>query len=133
MGVLISLSTVGQGRYVVAAGADSLNNTEGPWFPGGAGQLASYLSLNLRYPVMALDSAVEGEVIVGFDVMDDGSVANVDVEKGLGFGCDEEAKRVIAALPKWQPAQRGGKPVKVHYVLPVIFEMKSEPQAIPPE
>jgi TonB-dependent SusC/RagA subfamily outer membrane receptor len=44
--------------------------------------------------------------------------------KGIGSGCDEEAARVLALFPKWQPGRQNGKPVNVKYHLPVNFQLE---------
>lgn len=92
-----------------------------PEFPGGLPGLMDYLSKNIKYPEPARRAYVEGKVFVSFVVQKDGSVSNVEVLKGLGFGCDEEALRVTKAMPKWKPAMHKGEVVNVKYNLPIKF------------
>lgn len=33
----------------------------------------------------------------------------------------DEAERVVKSMPKWEPGTQGGKPVRVHYFLPITF------------
>lgn len=86
--------------------------------------LNSYLTKNLHYPKEAREENVEGRVIVKFVVNKNGSVGDVQVVRGIGGGCDEEAKRVISKMPKWKPGRQNGKPVKVYYTLPISFKLK---------
>ena len=93
-----------------------------PEFPGGMAKLSEYLSKNLKYPQSARDSGIQGRVFVNFVIEPDGSVSNVKVMRTLGGGCDEEAIRVVKAMPKWKPGVQRGKAVRVSYILPVNFK-----------
>ena len=94
-----------------------------PEFPGGMEQLQSFINENLQYPPEAIDAGIEGRVFVNFVVEEDGSITNVKVMRGLVYGCDEEAVRVVSSMPKWTPGKMLGKPVRVSYNLPVKFEL----------
>ena len=104
---------------------DSIYNTVEvmPEFPGGMDQMAKYLSENIKYPEGAKDKGVSGRVFIGFVIEKDGSVSNAEVMKGIGGGCDEEALRVVKAMPNWKPGTMKGKPVRVHYTLPIFFKL----------
>ncbi|MGY6562528.1 MAG: energy transducer TonB [Luteibaculaceae bacterium] len=95
-----------------------------PSFPGGDAALFKFLSDNIKYPAMAKDAGVTGVVFVTFKVGKDGSVTDVAVLRGIGAGCDEEAVRVIKAMPKWTPGRQRGKEVIVQYNLPIRFTLK---------
>lgn len=109
----------------VAKPVVTLSGKEQPEFPGGEKELRKYLQLNLRYPNQALEKQVGGELEVSFVINEAGSISDIKIEKGLGYGCDEEAVRVVGLMPSWHPAQIEGKPVKVTYTLPVVFELPS--------
>jgi protein TonB len=94
-----------------------------PDFPGGADLLNAFISLNLVYPYKALEKKVEGKVILEFVVKADGTLSDIKVIKGIGFGCDEEAVRVFQMMPPWEPAQCEGKNVATKVVYPVIFKI----------
>lgn len=95
-----------------------------PLFNNGEGDIVSYLAKEIDYPQRAVTAAVSGKVVVRFDVAADGSVTNIIVEKGIGFGCDEEAVRVVSAMPRWKPGMQNGKAVPVRMRLPIKFEMQ---------
>lgn len=80
-------------------------------------------SSNLRYPAQARRMGVEGRVFVQFVVAKDGSLQDIEVIKGIGSGCDEEAARIVSLSPKWRPAKQRGKPVKQRIVLPIFFKL----------
>lgn len=88
------------------------------------GDLANYLSKSIVYPKIAAENKIEGKVVVQFNVEKDGSVSNVAVIKKAGWGMDEEAIRVVRAMPNWKPGKQNGKFVRVKYTLPVNFKLK---------
>jgi protein TonB len=95
-----------------------------PEFPGGMGKLMAYLGNNIKYPPLARESGIQGRVFINFVVEPDGKISNVKVLRGIGGGCDEEAIRVVEAMPKWKPGMQRGKPVRVSYNLPVKFTLQ---------
>ena len=64
-----------------------------------------------------------GTVFITFIVEKDGSVTNIKVLRGIGGGCDEEAVRVVEAMPKWKSGMHEGKPVRVVFNLPVKYTL----------
>lgn len=91
--------------------------------PGGMSGWNEYLSKNLKYPTQARRMGVEGTVIVVFVVNTDGSIQDVEVLRGIGGGCDEEALRVVSAAPKWEPGKQRGRPVRTRMRLPIRFKL----------
>jgi protein TonB len=96
---------------------------EKPEFPGGIQAFYQYVSDELKYPARALRMQIQGRVFVQFVVEKDGSVGQVQVVKGIGAGCDEEALRVMRAVPKFNPGKQRGRPVRVRMVLPINFKL----------
>ena len=92
--------------------------------PAAPYDINEFLSKNLRYPDQARESNIQGRVIVKFVVNEDGSISDVSVVKGIGAGCDEEAKRVVASLPKWKPGKQNGNPVRVYFTLPINYKLE---------
>jgi protein TonB len=123
--VIISLLLCAQSRAqdTSAKGLATHYSVEKPQFPGGNQELDAYLSLNLRYPNEALTLKVEGEVVVSFTIDEDGTINDVKVLKDIGHGCGLEAERVVKSMPRWYPARKEGKAIKVNYKLPVVFEL----------
>ncbi len=95
-----------------------------PEFPGGPQAMMEYIARNIKYPPMARESGIQGRVFVNFVVEPDGSVTNVNVLRGIGGGCDEEAIRVVESMPKWTPGRQRGKAVRVSFTLPVRFTLQ---------
>jgi TonB family protein len=94
-----------------------------PQFPGGDNGLFQYLKKTIVYPALARVQKISGRVYVEFIVERDGSVSHVRVTRGVGGGCNEEAARVVAQMPKWTPGQMSNSPVRVQYTLPVNFSL----------
>lgn len=97
---------------------------QNPEFPGGMAALGQYLQKNLKYPAAASRANVSGRVFLTFVVNTDGSIQDIQVLKGLGFGCDEEAQRVVKGMPKWKPGKQSGRNVRVKYNLPISFVLE---------
>jgi TonB family protein len=64
-----------------------------------------YLETNLVVPSAARAAKVSGKVTLSFTVEPSGTPANFKVEKGLGFGCDEEVIRLVKTGPPWNAAR----------------------------
>ena len=97
---------------------------EMPSFPGGNGALMSYLSSNVKYPVVAQENGVQGRVIVSFVVERDGSISDVKVARSVDPSLDREAQRVVKSMPRWTPGKQNGQTVRVKYTVPVVFRLQ---------
>ncbi|GAB3896327.1 hypothetical protein GCM10028803_13800 [Larkinella knui] len=95
---------------------------ESPEFPGGMSELTRFIVKNVQYPEAARKAHVSGKVFLRFVINTDGSFQDIQILKGIGFGADEEAIRVLKAMPRWKPGTQNGKPVRVQYNLPIKFE-----------
>lgn len=94
-----------------------------PEFPGGNDSLISYLSENINYPKNANLKNIQGTVLVSFIIDSDGKTTDIKVIKGIGYGCDEEAMRVVREMPRWKPGYQHGKPVNMIFNLPITFKL----------
>lgn len=95
-----------------------------PEFAGGQAALMRYLRDHLRYPSQALREQAEGQVFMTFVVRADGTIAEATVLKGLGYGLDEEALRVVRQMPAWTPGYQAQHPVAVRFTLPITFKIQ---------
>lgn len=96
---------------------------ESPDFPGGMEAWNDFLRKNLKYPKQARSMGIDGTVYAVFEIRTDGSVHNIELLRGIGGGCDEEAMRVIAASPKWNPGKQRGRVVNVRMRIPIRFQL----------
>ncbi len=93
-----------------------------PTFKGkGTEAFSAWVTAHLKYPKDAKAAHIDGTVLVKFVIGTNGGVQEVEVEKGVFPSLDAEAVRVIKSSPKWKPAIKDGKPVRMVYHLPVIF------------
>ena len=95
-----------------------------PEFPGGMEAFYKYLAENVHYPEQAKKEQLQGRVFVTFVVEKDGSISGAKVLRGIGGGCDEEALRVVNAMPNWTPGKMRGEVVRVNYNLPITFKLQ---------
>lgn len=95
-----------------------------PSFPGGTNALNTFIVSNLKYPVFAQEKGIQGRVVVKFIVEKDGSISNVEVDRSVNPVLDNEAMRVVKAMPKWIPGQLNGKAVKVECSHPFVFQLQ---------
>lgn len=95
-----------------------------PSFPGGEQEMMKYIGSNLRYPVVAQESGIQGRVTVRFVVTKEGNIDQVEVVRGIDPSCDREAIRVVKSMPKWTPGRQNGKSVPVYFTLPILFRLK---------
>jgi periplasmic protein TonB len=94
-----------------------------PSFAGGDKEMYKFLSQNLKYPSAAQRANIQGKVFLKFIVEKDGSISGVENLKGIGFGCDEEAARVVKLMPKWIAGKQNGRNVRVFFTIPVFFKL----------
>ncbi|KAA0990106.1 M56 family metallopeptidase [Dyadobacter aurulentus] len=97
-----------------------------PQFPGGQQAMVDYFKNNTEYPESARKAKVSGIVTVRFTVTKEGSIGNVAIVKGVGFGLDAESVRLVKNMPKWQPAIQNGKPLSVTQDIEVKFDLPGE-------
>ena len=98
---------------------------EMPEFNGGQLAMMEFLMNNMKYPQAAVKAKQQGKAIVGFVVRKDGTVSDVHITKSAGHAVlDEEAIRVVKAMPAWKPGKQKGEPVNVKYSVPITFKLK---------
>ena len=96
-------------------------------FPGGFQAMYKFLSKNIKYPAVSLNSGSQGTTTLRFVVEKDGIISRVEILKSSGDPyLDKEAIRVLGTMPKWSPGERQGMPVRSYFVLPVKFTINDE-------
>jgi len=97
-----------------------------PAFPGGMAKFYTFIQLKLQNPEVASLVGINGKVRVSFVVGKDGVLKNIRALDTIGFGCEEEAVRVITASPRWSPAMQNSIPVDVKFTVPITFAVSKE-------
>jgi len=100
-----------------------------PEYPGGQKGMLTYLVKNMRFPLAAYTNGVSGTAYVNFIIETDGSVSDVLVLKPIGYGCDEEATRLVSQMTGWEPGEQDGKKVRVRSNVPVYFKEELYPDS----
>jgi TonB family protein len=118
LGAGLSLSTTVQAQETATTNVDEM-----PSPPGGMEGFTQYMIKNLTYPTAAREAGTQGMVVLTFVVTAEGKVEAVEVIRGIGKGCDEEAVRVITQSGTWTPAKKEGKAVATRMNLPVNFKL----------
>jgi len=105
---------------------EALDPASMPSFPGGNAEMNKYLSKTVQYSQMELEMGIQGKVYISFVVTEDGSITDIKLMKGVtgGPGLDKEAIRIVKMMPKWIPAKKDGKPVKVRFNMPINFKLQ---------
>lgn len=93
-----------------------------PVFEGGMEKISAFVSKQVKYPAQALEAQVEGTVTIKYDIDGRGRVKNATVTKGLGFGLDEEAIRVVN-LFRFTANQKRGINVLWHRSININFKL----------
>lgn len=86
---------------------------------GGIGAIQE----KIIYPELAKRAGVQGKVYIKAYVDEQGNVTKVDLVRGIGAGCDEEAMKAVKAT-KFKPGKQRMKPVKVQVTVPVVFKLQ---------
>jgi protein TonB len=103
-----------------------------PVYPGGQKALNEFIKSNLKYPEEALNNKIEGTVTVNYDVDIFGKVTSVKVKHGIGYGCDEEACRIVSLL-KYPKKKYQGMHVVFHMTINIHFRMHTASKPVPRE
>ncbi len=82
-----------------------------------------YLKRSLKYPAAATENNIEGEVVLVLTINTFGSITNIDVVQSLGFGCDEEAMRLVRDGPKWIAASLDNAAIADKVMVSVPFNL----------
>ena len=116
---IILLSSCGSDK-TITSGCDEIYSMarEMPVIQDGIASIQE----KIRYTNEARSNQIEGAIEVSFIVNKKGRVLEPRVTKGLGYGLDEEALRIIK-LARFNPASQspGGNPVCVRFALPINF------------
>jgi protein TonB len=118
------IEIVDEPEQIVEEVYEQYNIQEKPAFPGGEGELMTYIISNIKYPVVAQENGIEGTVYIRFVVTKTGNVGETQVMKSADPLLDEEAVRVVRSLPKWTPGKINGNPVNVWFIVPIKFKLE---------
>lgn len=96
-----------------------------PSYIRGNTALEDYLRQNLIYPEAEKNAGKEGTVVLSFIVDTDGSINYIDVKSEVegAPGFTDEAKRLVSAMPKWNPGKINGRISRMPAMVSVVFKL----------
>jgi protein TonB len=95
-----------------------------PQFPGGEQAMLSFIKNNFNIPSELILEDPKSKIYVQFFVEVDGGITEISVVRGIHPLLDAEAIRVVSIMPKFNPAQNKGIPVRQSLVLPITLHLK---------
>lgn len=120
-------STPGNKEEIIRNVEPLINEPEtSPQPQGGLTAYFKYLEAQVTYPQAARDAGVEGIVYIAFVVETDGTITQLRVLKGLGYGCDELAMEAVRNGPSWIPGTERDEQVRAPMVIPVAFKKNKQ-------
>ncbi|MDQ4138957.1 MAG: energy transducer TonB [Bacteroidota bacterium] len=87
------------------------------FYEGGQTAMYDFIAQELKYPPLAKRNRIMGQVIIGFTMNEDGTVANAKILKNIGGGCGDEALRVVKLLKFNAPGFAS------NYSIPINFKL----------
>lgn len=92
-----------------------------PEFPGGRNSMINFINSTRQYPSEAYENGIEGRVTCSFVVNPDGKVSHIQVLKGVESSLNQEAIRIVSAMPDWSPGKIAESPVPTRVVCCIPF------------
>ncbi|MEO6166045.1 MAG: energy transducer TonB [Chitinophagales bacterium] len=98
-----------------------------PSFPGGKNALSKYLQRHLHCQQFRQSNGKSGKMYLSFIVSREGKVHSIEVMRdGVGYGCVEEAVKVLQNMPAWTPGSNNNRTVNVKVIMPISMETANE-------
>lgn len=94
-----------------------------PCFPGGECAKINFINATRQYPAEEYQNRVQGRVVCSFVVNADGTISDAAVVRGVSSALNEEAIRIINAMPRWVAGQINGENVPVYQVMSISFRL----------
>jgi len=107
-----------------------------PYFEGGRQAIDAFVRKELKYPEAARKEGIEGTVTVRYTVDYKGHVIQAQVVSGLGYGCDEEALRVVRLMQFKVPEDgkvksKYSRKLHIHFRIQAPLTAQTKPAAPP--
>ena len=96
-----------------------------PVYPGGMEAMRTFIKNEMAYPPEARKNKISGVVKLRYTVDYKGNVIDVKLVKSIGFGCDEEAERIVR-LFKFKVAKNLKGKVQFHKTINIHFQYHEE-------
>ncbi|WP_352423517.1 energy transducer TonB [Proteiniphilum sp.] len=100
-----------------------------PIYPGGTPEMHRFIANTLKYPEDARERKAQGLVVYTFVVEKDGSLSNFNILHRADPLLNEEALRILQAMPSWRPARHKGEIVRSETYVPMYFRLNQNAMA----
>lgn len=115
------------GKLISGVSTDSLNIQhpytillQKPTPKKGMDSFYNYIGMTMYFPHEARNK-VSGKIFVSFIVDKEGKLVEPRILKGIGYGLDESAIKVIKYAKNWNPGLKRGIPARFLYSLPITI------------
>jgi TonB family protein len=89
-------------------------------------EMTKFIQKHIKYPSKAKENNIEGVVYIRMTLDAKGKVTDAILKEDIGYGCGEEALRVVTMMPNWIPATKDGKAVASTQTIPIGFKLKND-------
>lgn len=113
---ILSFSQI-QGEDEVYLSGDKI---EASFNGGGIDKFSEFIHDNFNYAKVTK----AGKMVGAFTIDEEGNVKNIRIIQMIDTDSAIEFIRVLNSCPKWKPAKRGGKAIRIDIKYPLIFRMK---------
>lgn len=94
-----------------------------PMYTGGTPAMHNFISSTLSYPADARERDEQGLVVYTFVVEKDGTLSNFNIIHRADPLLNDEALRILQAMPPWRPARHNGEIVRAETYVPMYFRL----------
>lgn len=95
-------------------------------FPGGKAAMMQWIAKQMKYPEEAVKQNISGRTFVSFVINQDGSISDAQIVRSVHPALDQEALRVVQAMPNWIPGKLRGKAAKTKFTIPISFSLSAD-------
>ena len=113
----------GSGGGMGGGSGDGIGTGVGKGVTGSLRQPEVLTEVKPDYTEEARKAKITGVVVVSITVFKDGTVGNVKVARGLGYGLDESAIYTISNKWRFRPGTRNGSPIDYPIIIEVVFDL----------
>ncbi len=79
----------------------------------------NFIGKNFNCTRESIKNKIQGKIFVKFIINKDGQIVEPTILRGLGYGLDEEAIRVITNYENWIPGEQRGRKVRCTFSIPI--------------
>jgi TonB family protein len=93
-------------------------------YPGGLEAFRKMVNDSIKYPQIAIENGIFGDVRISFKVNSMGELVNPKIIKHMDSSLDKEALRVVKLSGLWKPGRFHNRPSSSVFVIPIIFQLQ---------